>query len=136
MEAGLEEEIAYTEELLQALEEEIKACGNRKIQDLFSEMKELLADEKIRDIRSKDDKDARFGHKTPTSTFYGYKNHLAMTEKGIKRSPWITQSGFERVICHGTANVFHSICGKYQEDYEADGAGYAVRGIFSLHALE
>lgn len=49
------------------------ACSNRRIQDLFKGMKELLEDEKIRDIRSKDDKDARFGHKTPTSTFYGYK---------------------------------------------------------------
>lgn len=52
--AGLDEEIAYT--------------------------KELLENKQIRDIRSKDDKDARFGHKTATSTFYGYKNHLALTE--------------------------------------------------------
>lgn len=39
--------------------------------------------EKIRDIRSKEDEDARFGHKTPTSTFYEYKNHLAMTEERL-----------------------------------------------------
>lgn len=32
LEAGLEEEIAYTEELLRALEEGIAAYGNRKIQ--------------------------------------------------------------------------------------------------------
>ncbi|MEZ3435223.1 MAG: transposase [Lachnospiraceae bacterium] len=69
LEAGLEEEIVYTKELLKALEEGIADCRNQKIQELSREMKDLLKDEKIRDIRSKDDQDARFGHKTPTSTF-------------------------------------------------------------------
>lgn len=36
-------------------------------------MKELLEDERLKEIRSKDDKDARFGHKTATSTFLGIK---------------------------------------------------------------
>ena len=49
MEAGLGEEITYTKELLKALEEGIAACGNRRIQELSREMKELPADEKIRD---------------------------------------------------------------------------------------
>ena len=56
-------------------------------------MKELLEDEKIRDICSKDDKDARFGHKTPTSTFYGYKNHLAMTEERLIAGISVTHGG-------------------------------------------
>lgn len=34
LEAGLEEEILYTRELLGVLEEEIEACGDRKIQEL------------------------------------------------------------------------------------------------------
>ena len=55
----------------------------KKIQKLSHEMKELLEDERLKEIRSKDDKDARFGHKTATSTFYGYKNHLAMTEERL-----------------------------------------------------
>ncbi len=57
------------------------------------EMKELLEEEKIRDIRSKDDKDARFGHKTATSTFYGYKNHLAMTEDRLIAGVSVTHGG-------------------------------------------
>lgn len=44
MEVGVNEEIAYTKELLLVLSEE-------------------------------------FGHKSASSTFYGYKNHLAMTEE-------------------------------------------------------
>ena len=83
LEAGLDEEIAYTRELLQVLEEGIKYCGYKKIQKLSHDMKELLEDERLKEIRSKDDKDARFGHKTATSTFYGYKNHLAMTEERL-----------------------------------------------------
>ena len=35
----------------------------KKIQKLSHEMKELLEDERLKEIRSKDDKDARFGHK-------------------------------------------------------------------------
>ena len=93
LEAGLDEEIAYTRELLRVLEEEIETCGNRKIQELSKKMKELLEDEQIRDIRSKDDRDARFGHKTPTSTFYGYKNHLAMTQERLIAGISVTHGG-------------------------------------------
>ncbi|WP_350340145.1 transposase [Candidatus Merdisoma sp. JLR.KK006] len=53
----------------------------------------LLDTDKIREIRSKDDEDARFGHKTPTSTFYGYKNHLAMTEEGLIAGINVTPGG-------------------------------------------
>ena len=83
LEAGLDEEIAYTEALLSVLKEGIAACGNKKIQDLAERIRGLLDTDKIREIRSKDDEDARFGHKTPMSTFYGYKNHLAMTEERL-----------------------------------------------------
>lgn len=93
LEAGLDEEIAYTRELLRVLEEGIAASGNRKMQDLSQKMKELLEDEQIRDIRSKDDRDARFGHKTSTSTFYGYKNHPAMTQERLTAGISVTHGG-------------------------------------------
>ncbi|HJB95993.1 MAG TPA: IS1182 family transposase [Candidatus Mediterraneibacter intestinigallinarum] len=91
LEAGLDEEIAYTKELLQTLEEGIETCGNKKIRKLSQEMKKLL--EHLKEIRSKDDKDARFGHKTATSTFYGYKNHLAMTEERFIAGISVTDGG-------------------------------------------
>ena len=99
VETGLDEEIAYTRNLLSAVREGVDACGNRKIQELFHRIQELLETERIREIRSKDDEDARFGHKTSTSTFYGYKNHLAMTEErliaGISVTPGGTPDGQE-----------------------------------------
>ena len=93
VEAGLDEEITYTQELLSVLKEGIASCENKKIQRLFDRIEELLKTEKIREIRSKDDEDARFGHKTPTSTFYGYKNHLAMTEDRLIAGISVTPGG-------------------------------------------
>ena len=91
--AGLDEEVAYTKELLQMLEDGIAACGNQKIQEIAKQMKKLLENEQIRNIRSKEDNDARFGHKTATSTFYGYKNHIAMTEERLIAGISVTDGG-------------------------------------------
>lgn len=93
LEAGLDEEITYTKNLLQALEKGIADCDNQKIQEIAKKMNELLENEQIREIRSKDDKDARFGHKTATSTFYGYKNHIAMTEERLIAGISVTHGG-------------------------------------------
>jgi len=81
--AELSEEIEYTHKLLECTEKEITECENQKIKKIHDRIKELLGTDRIREIRSKDDEDARFGHKTPTSTFFGYKNHMAMTEERI-----------------------------------------------------
>ncbi len=81
--AELSEEIEYTRRLLEYTEKEITECANQKIKDIYDRIKELLNTGRIREIRSKDDEDARFGHKTPTRTFFGYKNHIAMTEERI-----------------------------------------------------
>lgn len=50
---------------------------------LYERIRELLDSNRIRQIRSKDDEDARFGHKTSTSTFFRYKTHIAMSEDRI-----------------------------------------------------
>lgn len=81
--AELSEEIEYTRKLLECTEKEIAECENQKIKKIYNKIKDLLDTDRIREIRSNNDEDARFGHKTPTSTFYGYKNHFAMTEERI-----------------------------------------------------
>ncbi len=93
LEAGLDDEIAYTEELLSVLKEGIAACENKKVQDLAERIWGLLDTDKIREIRSKEDEDVRFVHKPPTSTFYGYKNHLAMTEERLIAGISVTPGG-------------------------------------------
>lgn len=75
------------------MEKGIADCENQKIQEIAKKMNELPENEQIREIRSKDDKDARFGHKTAASTFYGYKNHIAMTEERLIAGISVTHGG-------------------------------------------
>ena len=83
VEADLSEEIAYTYELLDKIRDGVETSDHSKIKELYNRIKELLDSDRIRQIRSKDDEDARFGHKTPTSAFFGYKTHIAMSDDRI-----------------------------------------------------
>ena len=66
IEADLSEEIAYTYELLEKIQGGVEVSDNAEIKALYNRIKELLDSDRIRQIRSKDDEDARFGHKTPS----------------------------------------------------------------------
>ena len=83
IEAELSEEVAYTYQLLENIREGVEESDNQEIKVLYDRIKELLDSDRIRLIRSKNDEDARFGHKTSTSTFFGYKTHIAMSEDRI-----------------------------------------------------
>lgn len=81
--ADLSEEIDYTRRLLGAVDEDILASGSAELIRLRDQINELLSDERIREIRSVQDKDAKYGHKSQTSSFFGYKAHIAMTEERL-----------------------------------------------------
>jgi len=91
--AELAEEIEYTYQLLESVETEILQSGRTALIELYERIKEMLDTDRIREIRSKDDEDARFGHKTASSTFFGYKSHLAMTEERIITGIEVTHGG-------------------------------------------
>lgn len=91
--AELTEEIAYTYKLLERVGTEILESKNDSLRELYQRINQLLETDRIRKIRSKDDEDARFGHKTPSSTFYGYKSHIAMTEDRIITGIEVTHGG-------------------------------------------
>ena len=78
-----EEEIKYTNQLLKNVGEDILNSSLSKLQKLYVHIKELLESDRLRKIWSKHDEEARFGHKSETSTFFGYKNHIAMTEERL-----------------------------------------------------
>jgi hypothetical protein len=71
--AELSEEIEYTRKLLECTEKGITECENQRIKKIYDRIKELLNSDRIREIRSKDDEDARFGHKTPLVHFLAIK---------------------------------------------------------------
>ena len=91
--ADLENEIEYTQKLLESVREGVESSGNDLLKSLYNRIKELLDTDRIREIRSKDDEDARFGHKKLDSTFFGFKNHLAMTEERIVTGIEVTHGG-------------------------------------------
>lgn len=93
LEAELTDELKYTEALLNAIRADVEGSNNIEIKELYKEIRDLLDSGEIREIRSKDDKDARFGHKTVKSTFFGYKTHMAMSEDRIITAVDVTPGG-------------------------------------------
>lgn len=91
--AELSDEINYTYKLLDSVESGVLGSGNKKLIKLHSQIKELLDTEQIQVIYSENDQDARFGHKTAKSSFFGYKNHLAMSEERIITGIKVTHGG-------------------------------------------
>jgi len=91
--AELADEIEYTYRLLESVGTEIQQSEKSGLIELYEHIKELLDTDRIREIRSKNDEDARFGHKTASSTFFGFKSHLAMTEDRIITGIEVTHGG-------------------------------------------
>jgi len=81
--ATLEIEITYAKELVNVLEKNITQNDNIKLQNKFNQVKDLLKNDKIKEIQSVVDEDAKLGYKSETNSFFGYKNHIAMTEDRI-----------------------------------------------------
>lgn len=79
----LDKEIEYTQNLINAIEIDVNSSNNIKIQKEFNKVKNLLKDDKIKKIQSIADQDARTGYKGYNNRFFGYKNHIAMTEDRI-----------------------------------------------------
>lgn len=82
VEAELSTEIEYTKSLLSVVGSEIESC-NKKIQNIYNEINSLIQTDEIKTINSKNDKDAKFGYKSANKPFYGYKNHIAMTDSRL-----------------------------------------------------
>ena len=95
--ADLESEIAYAQALLNATEAEVTAGNVRIVKEIHAHIKELLDTDKIRGIRSKNDEDAQIGHKSGDKTFFGYKNHIAMTDERLISGIEVTDGGEQDV---------------------------------------
>lgn len=78
----LEEEIKYCEELINIIESNEKIASFPGIKSKLNLLKEKIDDD-IENIKASKDEDAKVGHKTAGSSFFGYKTHMAMTEERI-----------------------------------------------------
>lgn len=79
--------------MLNAIKADVESGNNIEIRKLYKEIRDLLDSGEIREIRSKEDKDARFGHKTAKDTFFGYKTHMAMSDDRIITAVDVTPGG-------------------------------------------
>lgn len=86
--SDLEKELEYQENLI----EKIKTLPYAQFPAIFERMNYLI--EAMEDIRDhytvSKDQDARIGHKTADSKFFGYKTHLAVTGEGLVSAAVIT----------------------------------------------
>jgi IS5 family transposase len=85
----LEDEIAYCQKLIDVLEATGGVCELPKIKEPLNLLKETIADD-LEQLRISEDQDAKVGHKSADSSFFGYKTHLAMTEERIITAAVVT----------------------------------------------
>ena len=85
----LEHELIYCSELETEIESDEILCALPKVKEKLNLLKETIEDIQDHFTLSKDP-DARTGHKTQDSSFFGYKTHLAMTEERIITAAVVT----------------------------------------------
>jgi Transposase DDE domain len=85
----LEKELAYCKELEQRIENEQTISSIPAVKEKLNLLKETIEDTQENFILSKDT-DARIGHKSADSSFFGYKTHIAMTEERIITAAVVT----------------------------------------------
>lgn len=85
----LEEEIAYCNKLIHTIEQELGLPLIPKLQEPLNVLKETVQDD-VEQLRILEDADARVGHKSADSSFFGYKTHLAMTEERLITAAIVT----------------------------------------------
>ncbi len=85
----LEDEIAYCQKLIACHRNEVWDCTIPKIKEPLNLLKETVEDD-LEQLRISEDQDARVGHKSADSSFFGYKTHIAMTEERIITAAIVT----------------------------------------------
>lgn len=85
----LEDQIEYTKELLNLLKEDARFTTIRNIKEKINMLEEIMNDTEY-EIEYSKDKDAKVGHKTADTSFFGYKTHIAMTPERIITAATIT----------------------------------------------
>lgn len=85
----LEDEMEYCDELLKLLEKDERFTKNAGIKEQMDYLSETLEDTKV-ELEYSRDSDAKVGHKTADTSFFGYKTHMAMTPERIVTAATVT----------------------------------------------
>ena len=85
----LKDQIEYTKELINLLREDGRLTSVPHINEKINMLEETMSDTEY-EIEYSKDKDAKVGHKTVDTSFFGYKTHIAMTPERIITAATIT----------------------------------------------
>ncbi len=86
---ALEDQIKYTKELLGVLKDDGRFEKLPGIKEQIDYLEETMNDTEI-ELEYSKDQDAKIGHKTADTSFFGYKTHIAMTPERIITAAAIT----------------------------------------------
>lgn len=85
----LMDEIDYCQKLIHVIENEDTIVQFPKVKEKLNILKETLEDD-IEHLSISQDIDAKVGHKSADTSFFGYKTHIAMTEERVITAAVIT----------------------------------------------
>lgn len=85
----IEAELSYTQELVEVIEKEPVLKAYPKVKEPLNLLKETVEDD-LHYLEQSKDPDARVGHKSADSHFFGYKTHLAMSNERIITAATVT----------------------------------------------
>ena len=88
-EDSLEKELEYCTQLISVIKEKEELCSYPKVQEKLNLLEESVSDD-MQHLETSKDADAKTGHKTADTSFFGYKTHIAMTEERIITAATIT----------------------------------------------
>lgn len=85
----VKDEVTYCEKLIEVIEKEPKVAQVPSVKERLNLLKEVVEDYQIH-LSYSSDEDARKGHKTADSSFFGYKTHIALSDERIITAAVIT----------------------------------------------
>lgn len=86
---NLDAEIKYCQDLVKAIEKNDVIAAYPKVREKLNMLNETLEDD-INHIQACADADARIGHKSVDTSFFGYKTHIAMTQDRLITAAEVT----------------------------------------------
>ena len=85
----LEDEIEYCQKLIAIVKSDEALSSYPAVKERINLLEETITDD-LEQLALSKDKDARVGHKTYDTSFFGYKTHMAMTEERIITAATVT----------------------------------------------
>lgn len=86
----LEDELEYCQKLIKTIENIEHISSYPSVREKLNMLKEIVDDDLEQLAKMSQDTDAKIGHKTADTSFFGYKTHIAMTEERIITAAVVT----------------------------------------------